>query len=119
MHAKHNEKLMVKVLIIGAVIALLSYLFHPGVEQFTLSLNGEPVADPLVRFAALPSFLVILCLTGLLMVMLFLGIGVMVFIISLVVALAVSAILLPYFWPMLVVIFLIIAFMSVGHDKNI
>ncbi|MEQ1637227.1 MAG: hypothetical protein ABL903_11080 [Methylococcales bacterium] len=114
MQPKRNKSLITKVLIIGLVIALLSYLFHPGVGQFALSLNGEPVAEPLVRFAAFPSFLVVLFLTGLLTLLLFFGIGVMMFIAALLFALALSTILLPYFWPMLVVIFLIIALTSVS-----
>ena len=66
MQHKHNNKLITNVLIIGGVIAILSYLFHPGVGQFSVMLNGEPVADPLVRFAAIPTLLIIMAVTGLL-----------------------------------------------------
>lgn len=60
MQPKHNKKLIIKVLVVGAIIAILSYLFHPGVGQLSVMLNGEPVAEPLVRFAAIPTFLLIM-----------------------------------------------------------
>ena len=68
-------KLVIKVFAVGVVIAILSYLFHPEVGQFSLMLNGSPVAEPLVRFAAIPTFLVIMLVTGILMVLLFLVSG--------------------------------------------
>lgn len=88
MQQKRNKKLIVKVLIVGAIIAILSYLFHPGVGQFSVMLNGEPVAEPLVRFAAVPTFLLIMIITGTLMVLLFLGVGVFMFMFAMFVALA-------------------------------
>lgn len=118
MKPKPNHRLIFKVILIGALIALLSYLFHPGVGQFAVLFNGEPVAEPLVRFAALPSFLVILFLTSLLALLLFLGMGVMMFMGALLLTLALAALLVPYFWPMLVIIFLIIALTSVSHDHK-
>ena len=69
------SKLVIKVFAVGVVIAILSYLFHPEVGQFSLMLNGSPVAEPLVRFAAIPTFLVIMLVTGILMVLLFLVSG--------------------------------------------
>lgn len=108
----HNIKLITKVLIVGGVIAILSYLFHPGVGQLSVMINGEPVAEPLVRFAAFPTFLVIILITSLLMVLLFLGVGVLLFLIAIFVAFAVCLVIAPYFWPVLVIIFLIIALMT-------
>jgi hypothetical protein len=118
MSSKPNHSLLIKVLFIGVMIALLSYLFHPGVGQFNLSINGEPVAEPLVRFAAFPSLFLILLLTGFLMLLLFFGVGIMMFIIALLVSLSLGAFLLPYFWPMFVIIFLMIALMSMGAGNN-
>jgi hypothetical protein len=118
MKPKRNSTLITKVLIIGAVIAVLSYLFHPDVGQLMVSFNGQPVADPLVRFAAVPSFLLMMFLTGLLMLLLFLGVGAMMFIVVLVAAFAFGVMLVPYFWPMLVIIFLIIALTAVSHDEK-
>ena len=42
-------------------------------------LNGEPVTEPLARFAAGPTFLLIMIITGALMVLLFLGVGLFMF----------------------------------------
>ena len=112
MERQGNSKLMTKVLILGLVIAIFSYLFHPDVGQFGLMINGEPVADPLVRFAAVPTFLVVMLITGVLMVLLFLGVGALLFMAATFIALLGIAIAVPFFWPILLIIFLIIALMS-------
>jgi len=112
MEHQHNKKLMIKILIVGLLIAILSYLFHPDVGQFSIMMNGEPVADPLVRFAAIPTFLVIMLITGVLMVLLFLGVGVFIFMAATFIALLGIAVAVPFFWPILLIIFLIIALMS-------
>jgi len=112
MEHQPNNKLMTKVLIVGLVIAILSYLFHPDVGHFSIMMNGQPVADPLVRFAAIPTFLVIMLITGVLMVLLFLGVGVFIFMAATFIALLGIAVAVPFFWPILLIIFLIIALMS-------
>ena len=112
MEHPRNNKLMIKVLIVGLVIAILSYLFHPDVGQFSIMINGEPVADPLVRFAAIPAFLVIMLITGVLMGMLFLGVGVFIFMGATFIALLGIAVVVPFFWPILLIIFVIIVLMS-------
>ena len=118
MEHQRNTKLMTKVLIVGLVIAIFSYLFHPDVGQFSIMMNGEPVADPLVRFAAIPTFLVIMLFTGVLMVLLFLGVGVFIFMAALFVALLALAVAVPFFWPILLIIFLIIALMSLSYNHK-
>lgn len=117
MEYKRNSKLITKILIVGAVIAVLSYFFHPEVGQLSVMVNGQPIADPLVRFAAIPTFLVIVGLSVMLTVLLFMGIGVFVFIGAIFVALLVCLIMAPYFWPVLAIIFLVIAIMSFDHEK--
>ena len=112
MKPQPNHNLITKVLVVGLVIGILSYLFHPDVGQFSIMMNGEPVASPLVRFAALPTFLVIMLITGILMTLLFLGMGVFLFMVAAFVALLGIAIIVPFFWPILLIIFLIIALMS-------
>ncbi len=112
MKPQPNHNLITKVLVVGLVIGILSYLFHPDVGQFSIMMNGEPVASPLVRFAALPTFLVIMLITGILMALLFLGMGVFLFMVATFVALLGIAIIVPFFWPILLIIFLIIALMS-------
>jgi hypothetical protein len=112
MEPQRNKELMTKVLIMGLIIAVLSYLFHPDVGQFSIMMNGEPVADPLVRFAAIPAFIVIVLVTGVLMVLLFLGVGVFIFMAAAFIALLVIAVAVPFFWPILLIIFLIIVLTS-------
>jgi hypothetical protein len=119
MEHQRNNKLMIKVLIVGLVIAMLSYLFHPDIGQFSIMMNGEPVADPLVRFAAIPTFLVIMLITGILIVLLFLGVGVFIFMAATFIALLAMAIAVPFFWPILLIIFLIIALTAFSNmDKG-
>ena len=118
MEHQRNTKLITKVLIVGLVIAILSYLFHPDVGQFSIMMNGEPVADPLVRFAAIPTFLLIMLITGVLMVLLFLGVGVFIFMAAIFMAFLGIAVADPFFWPILLIIFLIIALMSFGHNHK-
>jgi hypothetical protein len=119
MEHQGNNKLMTKVLIVGLVIAILSYLFHPDVGQFSIMMNGAPVADPLVRFAAIPTFLVIMLITGVLIALAFLGVGVFIFMIATFIALLAIAIAVPFFWPILLIIFLIIALTSFSHKDKV
>jgi hypothetical protein len=119
MQQKQNKKLIAKVLIVGAVIAVLSYLFHPGVGQLSIMLNGEPVAEPLVRFAAVPTFLFVMVITAVLMVILFLGAGLFIFLFAMFVALAGIFIMAPYFWPVLVIVLLTTLLLAVSNgNKN-
>ena len=116
MEQQRNHKLITKVLIAGLVIALLSYLFHPDIGHFSIMMNGQPVADPLVRFAAIPSLIVIMLFTGALMVMLFLGVGMFIFTAALFIGFIGLAFAEPFFWPVLLIIFLVIALMSLRHN---
>jgi len=112
MEHQGKSKLMTKVFIVGLVIAIFSYLFHPDVGQFSLMMNGTPVANPLVHFAAIPTFLVIMLITSVVMVLLFLGVGVFLFMTAAFIALLGIAIVVPFFWPILLIIFLITALTS-------
>jgi hypothetical protein len=94
MGAQQNKKLIIKVVAVGDIIAILIYLFHPGVGHLNLMINGEPVAEPLIRFAAIQTFLAVMALTGLLTVLLFLGFGILIFFGCLFVALLATAIFL-------------------------
>ena len=118
MEHQGNKKLMITVLIVGLAIAILSYLFHPAVGQFSIMMNGEPVADPLVRFAAIPAVLVIMLFTGLLMALLFLGVGAFIFMAATFIALLGVAIAVPFFWPILLIIVLIITLMTFSHSHK-
>jgi hypothetical protein len=119
MRQKHNKKLIVAALLIGAVIAILSYFFHPGDGQFNLMINGEAVTEPLARFAAGPTFLLIMIVTGALMVLLFLGFGLFMFLLVLLMAVIGIFILAPYFWPVLIIVLLMLTLITVGSgNKN-
>ena len=113
-----NTKLITKVFLVGTVIAILGYLFHPDVGQLSIMVNGEPVAEPLTHFAAIPTFLVLIGLAITLTLLLFMGIGVFMFFGALFFAVMVCFILAPYYWPVLVIIFMIIVVMSFGHEKK-
>ncbi|UOA09968.1 MULTISPECIES: hypothetical protein [Methylobacter] len=112
MEHQGKTKLMTKVFIVGLIIAIFSYLFHPDVGQFSLMVNGAPVASPLLHFAAIPSALVIMLITGVLIVLLFLGVGMFLFMTAAFIGLLGIAIVVPFFWPILLIIFLIIALTS-------
>jgi len=116
MEQQRNHKLITKVLMAGLVIALLRYLFHPDAGHFSIMMNGQPVADPLVRFAAIPSLIVIMLFTAALMVMLFLGVGMFIFTAALFIGFIGLAFAEPFFWPVLLIIFLVIALMSLRHN---
>ncbi len=118
MQQKHNKKFITKVLIVGFVIAVLSYLFHPSVAQLSVMLNGEPVTESVVRFAAIPTFLFVMVVTGVLMMILFLGVGLFVFFFAMLFALAVVFIMAPYFWPVLVIVLLVILLMLIGNGSK-
>lgn len=118
MPQKHPKNLIVNVLMVGVIIAVLSYVFYPGVGQFSVMINGEPVAEPLILFAAVPTFLLIMMVTGVLMVLLFLGVGVLMFLGVMFVALIGIFIMAPYFWPVLVVVLLMVILMTLGNGNK-
>ena len=45
MQRNQNTYLIIKILLVGGFITSLIYLFHPEAEQFSLIINGEPVAE--------------------------------------------------------------------------
>lgn len=114
---QERHSLISTVFIMGVVIAILSYLFHPDVGVFRLFVNGEPVDDAVVRFAAIPSALVVMLISGILAVLLFFGVGLVMFFIALFFAMLGVFLIAPFFWPVLVIIFLMFALMSVGSKQ--
>lgn len=113
-----NRHLLAKVLFISMLIAALIYLFHPGVGQLSLVINGEPVAEPWAGMAVLPTMLLVLIFSAVLVLLVFLGVGVFFFFIALLFVLAGLMLVAPYFWPILLIILLVIALMSVGDDSR-
>jgi len=114
---KQHQSLIITVFIMGVVIAFLSYLFHPDVDVFRLIVNGQPVDDPIIRFAAIPSALVVMLICGILAVLLFFGIGIFMFFVALFFAMLGVFLIAPFFWPVLVIIFLMLALMSVNGSR--
>ena len=50
MENQRKNKLMTKVFVIGLVVAILSYLFHPDVGQFSITMNGRACCRPVGSF---------------------------------------------------------------------
>ena len=113
-----NKHLILKIFVIGGLIATLVYFFHPGVGQFSLSINGDPVAAPLLDFAALPVLLTVMFFTGILILLAFLGVGMLLFWAALGFTLLGVFIIAPYIWPLLAVIFLVIIIMTLDKNSN-
>ncbi len=117
---QHQKKYsIIRILLLGSLIACLVYLFHPAVGSFNLVINGEPVAEPLARFAAIPTLLTVLFFTGLLMLLAFFGVGLMLFAGAFLFVMLGIFVVAPYFWPILVIIFLIIALLSFGDNDHV
>ena len=119
MSKQRNNNLLLKILVLGGLIGSLVYFFHPEVSQFSLIINNKPVADPLVRFAALPTLIFSATFIAFLMLLVFLGVGMFIFIAALVFIIVTICFVAPYFWPILVFNFLVIGIMSVGNNKNV
>lgn len=106
------------ILFIALVVAALSYLFHPDVGMLQLMVNGQPVSEPWVHLAAIPSAIIVLLLIGGLSILLFMGMGLMLFMVALFFAMFGVFIVAPFFWPVLVVFFLLLLLLSAGGGRS-
>jgi len=77
-----SHKLVSTMLIIGLVIVFLSYLAHPDVGQFKVFINGEPTAEPWFQLAIIPTVLIVFSIIAIFSVLVFLGIGMLLFLIG-------------------------------------
>ncbi len=111
-----NSHLILKILVIGGLIAALVYFFHPAVGQLSLVINGEPVSNPLFEFAAIPALLIVILFTAILMFLAFLGVGMFMFMVACVFTMLGVFLVAPYLWPALVIIFLVVFVMSIGKE---
>jgi len=118
MKAYWNKYFTAKVLLIGALVAMLVYLFHPAEGPFIVMINGERIADPIVQLATLPATLAVLFFTTVLSVLAFLGAGLFIFLGALVLILLGLFIIAPYIWPLLLLVFIIILIMSLSGKKS-
>jgi hypothetical protein len=115
---RKKSDLIVKIVLLGLLLALLAYVFHPDGGHVSLTINGEPVTDPLARIAAVPAFLAILLLTGLLAGLVILGMGTFLLIGFVLLGAVGIAIAVPTFWPVLLIVILAVSLMSLGgRDK--
>ena len=112
-----SNPLIIKILFTGILITTLIYFFHPNTGQFSIIINGEPIADPLARLAVIPSILVVLFFTGILIILAFLGAGVIIFLGTLLFFLSSIFFIAPFSWPLLLIIFLMILLLSPDNDN--
>jgi hypothetical protein len=87
------------------------------VGSLSLIINGVPVAEPLARFAVIPTLLLVLAFTALLSLLLFFGVGLLMFFSAMLFVFFGIVLDAPYFWPVLVIIFLMIVLMSIEIGK--
>jgi hypothetical protein len=115
---RKKSGLILKIVLLGLLLALLAYVFHPDVGHLSITINGEPVANPLARIAAIPAFLAILLLTGLLAGLVILGTGTFLLIGLVLLGTAGIALAVPYFWPVLVIVILAVSLASLGGREK-
>jgi len=113
-----NIYFVIKVLLVGLIIAVLVYLSHPVAGQFSIIINGEPITNSIIQLAALPTLLAILLFTGILTALAFFGVGLFIFLSVLIFMLLGVFMMAPYTWPVLVIIFITIVVMSFGNNRN-
>jgi hypothetical protein len=110
--------LILKIVLLGLLLALLVYVFHPDGGHVSLTINGEQVTDPLARIAAVPAFLAILLLTGLLAGLVILGMSTFLLIGLVLLGAAGIALAVPTFWPVLVIVILAVSLASLGGSEK-
>ncbi|WP_426994137.1 hypothetical protein [Methylomonas sp. CM2] len=114
-----NRHLLFATLLLGLLLASLIYAFHPEVGEFNLTINGQPVASPLFRLAAIPTLLAVFALFGILAVLALVGVGMMLFFAALGFALLGVFLIVPYSWPLLLLFgLLFVGLVSSGNPKN-
>ena len=94
------------------------YLFHPGSGQFSLIINGEPVSNPFIQLAAIPSLIAVLVFALIIALLVFLGVGLYVFFGVVLFAFIGVFMFSPYTWPLLLTVFIIIIVISAGNTNS-
>ncbi|MGZ8187012.1 MAG: hypothetical protein ACXWTL_11240, partial [Methylobacter sp.] len=69
-------------------------------------------------FAAIPTLVAIIFITGILTLLLFFGVGILMFLAALIFAMLGIGLVAPYFWPILLIIFLITALMVLINSNK-
>ena len=117
-NSNRNTGLMIKTLMIGGLLAVFAYFLHPGIGNFSVILNGEPIAEPMALFTAIPTFFLLILLTFILMVLALVGMGFFLFLIVLMFGVAGFILVAPYFWPVMAIVFLTIILTSFGSTNS-
>lgn len=114
----HKRHLLTKILLLGGLFAGLMYLFHPEVGRVSVLINGQPVAEPLFRLAAIPLLLAVVAVVGVLAVIALLGAGMLMFFAVLACSVLGLFLLAPYSWPILLLFGLMLLAMSWRGGDN-
>lgn len=115
MKTHRNVATLIKIVLIGGLLVVLAYLFHPDSELFSVTINGQPVAEPLARVAAVPTILVVLLLTGVLILCAFIGAGVIVLVGMLFFAVLGIGFVAPFLWPLLIIVLVTVVLTSFAN----
>lgn len=75
--APRRLRLVLKILLVGLLLAAVGYLLHPGTGYFDLTINGHHLEGPFGAIAAAPMVLGILLLCAVLTVLIVFGVGVL------------------------------------------
>ena len=113
-----KSALIQKIVLLGLLLALLAYIFHPEGGHVSLTINGEPVTDPLARIAAIPAIVTILLLTSLLVGLVILGAGTFLLISLILLGTVGIALAIPTFWPVLLIVILAVGLASLGGREK-
>ncbi len=108
MNKNHNKIRLLLLAVVGVFISVLVFLFHSETGQFEILVNGQPVSEPLLLIGVIPAIFVVLSGTAVLMLMTFFGVGMMVFLAGVFFLLFGIFLFIPFAWPVLIFIFLII-----------
>lgn len=73
--APRRLRIVIKVLLVGLLLAALGFLLHPGSGYFDLTINGHHFEGPFGAVAAAPVVLGILVLCALIAVLIAFGVG--------------------------------------------
>jgi hypothetical protein len=114
MKARRKTALIATILLIGGLLIGLAYLFHPDSGPFAVLINGRPVAEPLARIAVLPTLIVLLSIMAFLMLLVFFGVGLLLFAGALLLAVIGIGVVAPFLWPLLVIVLAAVILASLG-----
>jgi len=105
-------KLILRILLIGGLFAVLSFLFHPHTGNLNISLNGNQLTSPFAQLAAIPLLMGIFCFALLLGVFAFLGASTLLLIFFVFAGFAGLSVMAPFLIPFMFVALLVYVALS-------